>query len=113
MRLQIVCALLLLTAAQAADTISPSDSRVQIICRVDRSDPAHVRMQYPGVTLRFRFTGDLAAVQITGDSDDGYVTTIVEAGRPQIHRLTKGPKRNRHLHRRARSRSAQCRSREA
>ena len=83
--------LLLLTAAHAADTVSPSDSRIQIIGRVDRSDPAHIRMQYPGVTLRFRFTGDLAAVQITSDSDDGYVTTIIEGTKPQIHRLAKGP----------------------
>ena len=82
--------LLLLTAAHAADTISPTDSRIQIIGRVDRSDPAHVRMQYPGVTLRFRFTGDLVAIQFTADSDDAYVTTILEGGKPQIHRLSKG-----------------------
>ena len=87
-------ALLLLAAlpafAATADTIPPSDPRIQIIGRVDRTDPSHVRMMYPGVTLRFRFTGDLAVVQLTSDSADGYITTIVEGGSPQIHRLAKG-----------------------
>src|SRR3974390_1480259 len=92
------CFVILLLAASAVaappDTappvIAPTDSRIQIIARVDRSAPAHVRMMYPGVPLRFRFTGDLAAVQITSDSDDAYVTASVESGKPQIHRLTKG-----------------------
>ncbi len=76
--------------AATSDTIPPSDSRIQIIGRVDRSDPAKVRIAYPGVTLRFRFTGDLAAVQLTSDADDTYVATIVEGGKPQVHRLAKG-----------------------
>jgi len=90
MKLLATSLLLLLSVAHAADTISPSDSRIQIIGRVDRSDPAHIRMQYPGVTIRFRFTGDLAVAAITSDRDDGYVTTIVEGSRPLIHRLAKG-----------------------
>src|SRR3974377_2184916 len=52
----------------APPVIAPTDSRIQIIGRVDRSDPAHVRMMYPGITLRFRFTGDLGAVLITTES---------------------------------------------
>ncbi len=88
------CTLLFLATIQAfaatPDTISPSDPRVQIIGRVDRTDPSHVRMMYPGITVRFRFTGDLAVVQLTSDSDDGYVTTIVEGTNPQVHRLAKG-----------------------
>jgi len=92
------CFVILLLAASAVAAppdsdplvILPTDSRIQIIGRVDCSDPAHVRMMYPGITLRFRFTGDLAAVQITSDSDDAYVTASVESGKPQIHRLTKG-----------------------
>src|SRR3974390_3148501 len=92
------CFVILLLAASAVaappdsdpPVISPTDSRIQIIGRVDRSDPAHVRMQYPGVTVRFRFTGDLAAVQIAADSDDSYVAIILEGTKPQIHRLSKG-----------------------
>jgi lysophospholipase L1-like esterase len=79
-----------LTRAATPSTISPSDPHIQIIGRVDRSDPAHIRIAYPGVTLRFRFTGDLAVVQLTSDQDDTYVATIVEGGKPQIHRLAKG-----------------------
>src|SRR3974390_477992 len=92
------CFVVLLLAASAVaappdsgpPVTAPTDSRIQIIGRVDRSDPAHVRMMYPGVTLRFRFTGDLAAVQTPSHSADAYVTAIVESGKPQIHRLTKG-----------------------
>ena len=86
--------LLLFLAAQifaaAPSTISPSDPHIQIIGRADRSDPAHVRIAYSGVTLRFRLGGDLAVVQLTSDHDDTYVTVIVEGGTRQIRRLTKG-----------------------
>jgi lysophospholipase L1-like esterase len=76
--------------SRTPNTLSPSDPRIQIIGRVDRSDPAHVRMMYPGATIRFRFIGDLAVLQLTSDSDDGYITIIVEGSSPQIHRLAKG-----------------------
>ena len=86
--------LLLLLAAQTfaatPSTISPTDPHIQIIGRVDRSDPADIRIAYPGVTLRFRFSGDLAVAQLTSDHDDTYVAVIVEGGKPQIHRLGKG-----------------------
>lgn len=80
-----------LMLAATPPTIPPTDPRIQFIGRVDRSDPDHLRIAYPGVTLRFRFTGDLAIVQLTSDLDDTYVTTIVEGGKAEIHRLAKGP----------------------
>src|SRR5215831_12715183 len=83
--------LLIAQSFAAPSAISPSDPHIQIIGRVDRSDPANVRIAYPGVTLRFRFAGDFAVVQLTSDQDDTYVATIVEGGKPQVHRLTKGP----------------------
>jgi lysophospholipase L1-like esterase len=73
-----------------SNLIPPSDPRLQIIGRVDRADPAQVRMMYPGVTIRFRFNGNLAAIQLSSDSDDGYITILVEGSKPQIHRLSKG-----------------------
>lgn len=79
-----------LTLVATPPTICPSDPRIQIIGRVDRSDPVHINIAYPGVTLRFRFTGDLAVVQLTSDLDDTYVTTIVEGSKPEIRRLAKG-----------------------
>ena len=79
-----------LTLADMPSTISAPDPRIQIIGRVDRSDPAHVRIAYPGVTLRFRLTGDLAVLQLRSDLDDTYVAIIVEGSKPQIHRLAKG-----------------------
>jgi hypothetical protein len=82
--------LLFLATAHAADIIAPGDPRIQIIGRVDRTDPAHVRMQYPGVAIRFRFTGDLAVAQIFSDSDNASVTLIVEGTKLQIHHLVKG-----------------------
>jgi len=75
---------------QTSITISPSDPRLQIIGRVDARDPARIRMAYPGVTLRLRFTGTLAEVNLTSDADDTYVLTIVEGAKPQVHRLEKG-----------------------
>ena len=80
-----------LTFADVSSIISSTDPRLQIIGRVDRSDPDHVRIAYPGVTLRFRFTGDIAVVQLASDHDDTYVTSIIEGGKPQVHRLAKGP----------------------
>ena len=75
---------------QTSITISPSDPRLQIIGRVDARDPARIRIAYPGVTLRLRFTGTLAEVNLTSDADDTYVLTIVEGAKPQVHRLEKG-----------------------
>ena len=59
-------ALMFLAAAYAfaGDPISPTDPHIQIIGRVDARDPARVRIGYPGVTVRFRFTGTLAVVGI-------------------------------------------------
>ena len=59
-----------LMLAATPPTIPPTDPRIQFIGRVDRSDPDRLRIAYPGVTLRFRFTGDLAVVQLTSDLDD-------------------------------------------
>src|SRR3974377_693176 len=81
----LLCFVILLLAASAvaappdsdSPVLAPTHSRLQIIGRVDRSDPAHVRMMYPGVTLRFRFTGDLAAVLLTSDSEHAYVTATL------------------------------------
>jgi lysophospholipase L1-like esterase len=88
----LVAALILFAAVSVfgADTVSPADSRIQFIGRVDARDPANVRMGYPGVTIRFRFTGDFAVVELSSDQDDTYVATVVEGAKPQIHRLAKG-----------------------
>src|SRR5215469_14193338 len=75
---------------QTSITISPSDPRLQIIGRVDARDPARIRMAYPGVTLRLRFTGTLAEVNLTSDAGDTYVLTNVEVKTPQFHLLKKG-----------------------
>src|SRR5215813_8417996 len=87
------CALLFLTAAYAAETISPTDSRIQVIGRVDARDPAHVRMAYPGVTVRFRYTGTLTEIDLTSDAEDTYITTIIESGKPLVHRPIEGENR--------------------
>lgn len=78
------------TAPESAKVVMPTDARIQIIGRVDAHDPAAVRMAYPGVTLRFRFSGEIASVNLNSDQDDTYVATIVEGGKPQVHRLAKG-----------------------
>ncbi len=90
--LQLLCLALATIHAFGATPglIPPTDPRIQIIGRVDRTEPSHVQMMYPGVTLRFRFTGDLAVVQLTSDSGNGYITTILEGTNPQVHRLAKG-----------------------
>ncbi len=96
--LRTFCCLLLFAAvstlAAKSETnpavIFPADPRIQIIGRVDARDPANVRIAYPGVTLRFRFTSDLAMVELTSATDDTYVSVIVEGGKPHVHRLAKG-----------------------
>jgi hypothetical protein len=82
-------ALLLHTFAHASDIVELTESRMQIIGRVDAHDPANVRIAYPGVTIRFRFTGDVAVINLSSDHDDTYVVTIVEGDKPQVHRLSK------------------------
>ena len=91
--LRILCCAISLFFAAQAESVPLSDSRIQIIGRVDARDSAHVRMAYPGVTVRFRFTGALAEVDLTSDADDTYVATVVEGGTPQVHHLIRGENR--------------------
>ena len=41
----------------AGGLVRATDARVAIMGRVDRTSPDHVRVGYPGVTLRVRFEG--------------------------------------------------------
>jgi lysophospholipase L1-like esterase len=50
-------------------------------------------LAYPGITVRFRFTGMLAVVELTSEADGAYVEVVVEGGHPRVQRLAKGMNR--------------------
>lgn len=71
-------------------SISPADSRISYMGRVDDRDPARPRIGYPGVTIRFRFDGRSAVVRMSTDSENAYVAVILDGGEPVMHHLAKG-----------------------
>ena len=79
-----------LTGTASGELIQPSDPRISVIGRFDLTDPVHPRLGYPGVTIRFRFTGGSAVLALATDSDSVYLTAIVDHGEPRIHKVAKG-----------------------
>jgi len=57
---------------------------------VDVSTPAQPRLAYPGITIRFRFTGASAAVAWTTDATDAYVAAMVDRGEPRVLKVAQG-----------------------
>jgi lysophospholipase L1-like esterase len=76
--------------APSGALIAPTDARISIMGRVDASDAARLRFAYPGITIRFRFTGGAAAALWLCDSDSVWITTIVDHGEPVLQLLKKG-----------------------
>jgi lysophospholipase L1-like esterase len=70
--------------------VPPSDPRVAVMGRVDRSDPERVRMGYPGVTWRLRFEGDSLAMRVGSDTGNSHLAVLVDGGEPRVVRLQRG-----------------------
>ncbi len=73
-----------------AISIPPSDPRVAVMGRVDRSDPERVRMGYPGVTWRLRFEGAFLAMRVGCDTSHSHLAVLVDGGAPRVVRLERG-----------------------
>jgi lysophospholipase L1-like esterase len=77
-------------ACSANRLVPPSDPRIAVMGRVDRSDPSRLRFGYPGVTLRLAFEGPSLAARFTGTTAASRLAVIVDGGAPRVIRLPRG-----------------------
>lgn len=70
--------------------IPPSDARIAVMGRVDRTDPTCIRIGYPGVTLRLRFEGPSLAMRVATTTPNSHVAVLVDGGEPRVIRLAPG-----------------------
>jgi lysophospholipase L1-like esterase len=70
--------------------VPASDPRVAVMGRVDRPEPGRIRIGYPGVTLRVRFSGSSLALRVACDTPNSHLAVFVDGGEPRIVRLQKG-----------------------
>ena len=77
-------------ATTTDDLIPPSDARIAVMGRVDRSDPARMRIGYPGVTVRVRFEGGSLSMRVAATTADCHIAVILDGGEPRVVRLAKG-----------------------
>ncbi len=70
--------------------VPPSDPRIGVMGRVDREDPARVRMGYPSVTWRLRFQGGSLAMRASSDTGNSSLDVFVDGGEPRVVHLAKG-----------------------
>jgi hypothetical protein len=89
----LACLVGLMGIAMAADSVTlipPSDARVAVMGRVDATDPARVRIGYPGVTLRLRFDGPSLTMRVATANPNSHIAVIVDGGEPRVVRLVQG-----------------------
>src|SRR5262245_20424455 len=67
--------------------LRPSDERVAVMGRADRSRDARLRMGYPGVTVRVRFEGAALVMRAASTTARSRVAVIVDAGPPRVLRV--------------------------
>jgi hypothetical protein len=70
--------------------VPPSDPRLVVMGRADRSDPARLRFGYPGVTLRLTFEGSSLGARFTATTSNSRIAVIVDGGEPRVVRLPRG-----------------------
>jgi lysophospholipase L1-like esterase len=78
-------------AAGCAGTslVSPSDPRLAVMGRVDRSHRPRLRMGYPGVTLRLRFEGPALAMRAASTTERSRIAVLVDGGPARILRVSR------------------------
>lgn len=84
--------LLSVAGAAAQSVVKADDPRVAYMGRYEAEGPRAV-MGFPGVTVRFAFTGPAPTVRMTGDSPTCYFNLSVNGWDPVIVKLEKGPNR--------------------
>lgn len=88
----VVCIISSMALASTNDNglIPPNDPRIGVMGRVDATTPGRVRMGYPGVTLRVRFTGTSLAMRAETTTPDSLISVFVDGAGPRVVRLAKG-----------------------
>lgn len=77
-------------AGAGSHLIPPTDPRVAVMGRVDRSAPARLRLGYPGVTLRLAFEGTQLAMRVSCSSGRSRIAVLVDGGEPRVVHLPAG-----------------------
>jgi lysophospholipase L1-like esterase len=80
----------LAVAADGAAWLPPDGPQVAIMGRVDRTSPGRVRIGYPGVTIRLRFTGTQVLARLASNSGNTYVAVIVDGAPPAVVHVAQG-----------------------
>jgi hypothetical protein len=96
--LGLFAALTLDAGACGPHLVPPSDPRVGVMGRVDRSVDrtglrtglARLRFGYPGVTLRLTFEGQSIGARFTATTANSRIAIVVDAGEPRVLRLPRG-----------------------
>ena len=70
--------------------ISPSDPRIGVMGRVDRSSGDTLRFGYPGVTLRVRFQGPSLSLRLSCSTSNSHLAVRVDNREPRVLRLRNG-----------------------
>jgi lysophospholipase L1-like esterase len=70
--------------------ILPNDDRVQLIGRIDDSNPLKPRLAYPGTEIRLRLHGAWLGISIASDSDKSALTIVIDHGTPRLKLLHVG-----------------------
>jgi lysophospholipase L1-like esterase len=79
-----------MAAGDGAVIVPARDPRVAVMGRVDVTDPARLRLGYPGVTLRLRFEGPLLAMQVIAATPNSHLAVLVDGGEARVVRLPQG-----------------------
>jgi len=77
------------TAAPAFTTIVPNDPRITYMGRTELSD-IHVRMGFPGVTIRFVYRGPAPVLKMSGGSSNCFFNLACNGWNPVVIRLQQG-----------------------
>jgi lysophospholipase L1-like esterase len=70
--------------------VAPSDKRIEVMGRADRSDPKRIRFGYPGVTVRLAFDGTSIAARVASTTANSRLAVIVDGDAPRVIRLPAG-----------------------
>jgi lysophospholipase L1-like esterase len=74
----------------SATWVEPSDPKILVMGRVDRTDPRRLRIGYPGVSLRLRFEGTRLSLRAASTSRSSVLSVRVDGGPARPLRLEKG-----------------------
>jgi hypothetical protein len=83
----------LATLSCANGVVRPSDPRIAVMGRIDRSNPDRPRVGYPGVTWRVRIESPSLAIRVASTTATSRLAVMIDGGPPNVLRLVKGESR--------------------